>query len=69
MQIPGVGYSTSKLLMTALLFFIVSHPMTYSLVQSVVGGLVRVAGPSGCPTTVGLIVHGLVFAFLAKKLL
>lgn len=44
-----------------LLFFIVSNPIVYRLVDSVING---VASPSGCPTTLGLVVHSLVFATL-----
>jgi hypothetical protein len=52
-------------LVAGLLFFIVSNPMTYQLVDSVLGGLVgRIASASGCPTNVGLIVHSAVFATL-----
>lgn len=52
-------------LIAGLLFFIVSNPMTYQFVDSVLGGLLgRVASPSGCPTNLGLIVHSAVFATL-----
>lgn len=57
-------------LQAALLFFIVSNPMTYKLVDSVLGMLVgRVAGPSGCPTNTGLIVHTIVFGLGAYALM
>lgn len=50
-------------LVAGLMFFIISHPIVYKLVDSVVGGILgRVASPSGCPTTWGLIVHAAVFA-------
>lgn len=50
-------------LVAGLLFFIVSHPMVYKLVDSVLGNLLgRIASPSGCPTTWGLIVHAGVFS-------
>lgn len=50
-------------LVAGLMFFIISHPIVYKLVDSLVGGLLgRIASPNGCPTTWGLIVHSAVFA-------
>lgn len=50
-------------LVAGLMFFIISHPIVYKLVDSLVGGLLGpIASPSGCPTTWGLIVHAAVFA-------
>lgn len=50
-------------LVAGLMFFIISNPIVYKLVDSVVGGLLGpIASPSGCPTTWGLIVHSAVFA-------
>lgn len=50
-------------LVAGLLFFIISNPMVYKIVDSVLGGLLGpIASPSGCPTTWGLIVHSGVFA-------
>ena len=49
-------------LVAGLLFFIISNPMVYKIVDKLLGGLVGpIASPSGCPTTWGLIVHSLVF--------
>jgi hypothetical protein len=49
-------------LVAGLMFFIISHPIVYKLVDSLVGGLLgNIASPSGCPTTWGLIVHAAVF--------
>jgi hypothetical protein len=46
----------------AVLFFIISNPVVYRIVDGFVGGaLGRIASPSGCPTTWGLIVHSIVF--------
>jgi hypothetical protein len=65
MKIPGVSMKMSCVITAALLFFIVANPMTYKLVDSLVGSLVgRLVAPCGCPTTLGLIVHGLVFGLL-----
>jgi hypothetical protein len=57
---------TTKLmaaLTAGLMFFIISNPFVYQLVDKVVGGLLGdIASPGGCPTTWGLIVHSAVFA-------
>jgi hypothetical protein len=55
-------------LLLALAFFVVSNPAVYKVTDSVLG---RVVGPlayAGCPTTIGLLVHSLVFALVAYKL-
>lgn len=50
-------------LIAGLMFFIISNPMVYKLVDGVLGGaLGSIASPSGCPTTWGLVVHSAVFA-------
>ena len=62
----------------ALLFFVVSSPYTYKLVDQVVSTLVGNLVPSlghilkiaegGCPTTYGLVVHSVVFGLAAYLL-
>ena len=62
-----------------LLFFVVSPPMTYRLVDQLVGGVAAALVPSsahwfkvaqaGCPTTYGLAVHSAVFAAVAFYLM
>jgi uncharacterized membrane protein (DUF485 family) len=65
MKIPGVSARYSTIITIALLFFIVANPMVFRFVDSVVGWLAGpIASPSGCPTTLGLVVHSLVFALL-----
>lgn len=50
-------------LVAGLMFFIISHPIVYKLVDGLIGGLLGpIASPGGCPTTWGLIVHSAVFA-------
>ena len=50
-------------LVAGFMFFIISHPIVYKLVDSLIGGLLGpIASPGGCPTTWGLIVHSAVFA-------
>lgn len=50
-------------LIAGLMFFIISNPMVYKLVDNLLGGMLgRIASPGGCPTNWGLIVHSAVFA-------
>ena len=50
-------------LIAGVMFFIISNPFVYQLVDSLVGQqLGHIASPSGCPTTWGLVVHSCVFA-------
>lgn len=44
---------------SALTFFIISNPQTYMLTSGLLGR--AIASPNGCPTTLGLFVHSLVF--------
>jgi hypothetical protein len=76
----SVKFQSAALL--AVLFFVVSSPMTYRLVDRLVGGLVSAVAPqlgsvfkvaeAGCPTQYGLVVHsvvyGLVCFYLVKGL-
>ena len=49
-------------LITTVIFLVVVHPMTYQLVDSLVGKfLFKVASKSGCPTMAGLLLHAAVF--------
>lgn len=68
--IPGLTSKTQFALTAALLFFIIAHPMTYKLVESLVGPLVgTIASPMGCPTNLGLLAHAVVFGAAAYYLL
>ena len=54
-------------LFSALIFLIVVHPMTYQLTQKLFGGIVgKIAEPSGCPTTIGLALHTIVYILLVR---
>ena len=46
-------------LISGLTFFIIANPETFRLVRRVLGP--RIATPNGCPSTMGLFVHTLVF--------
>ena len=56
----------SATLQAVLLFFILSHPVVYKLTTALVGGL---ASYGGCPTTLGLIVHSIVFGIIVRLLM
>jgi hypothetical protein len=60
----------THLLVLAVLFFVVSNPMTYKLTDKILSPIVgRISqGCCGCPTTIGLLVHAVVFALVAHKL-
>lgn len=67
MKIPGVSQKVSSVILAALLFFIVANPMTFKLYDALVAPVVghgAIAGSSGCPTTAGLIAHGVIFGLL-----
>lgn len=48
--------------MSALVFFVISNPDTYRLTRTVFGRWV--AGPTGCPTLRGLVLHTVVFVLI-----
>jgi len=62
-------------LIMAVLFFVVSSPITYRLVDSVISGVVGSLIPhyadffkiaqAGCPTTYGILVHTVVFFLIS----
>ena len=66
-------------LVAALLFYVVSSPFTYRLVDQLVGGVVGAVVPqfttlfkiaeAGCPTNYGLFVHAVVFGLLSYHLM
>jgi len=69
-SIPGVASKIQCALVAAVLFFIVGHPMTYKIVDSVLGGVLgAIASASGAPTTWGLVVHSAVFGVAAYYLI
>jgi hypothetical protein len=66
-------------IVAALLFFVVSSPLTYRLVDSLVGGVVTALVPAfaplfkvaqaGCPTNYGLVLHAVVFGVITYLLM
>lgn len=66
----GLSPANTYAVTLALLFIAVSHPVTYGLTNSLLGRIVGpLATPSGAPTTVGIIIHSIVFVFLKKTVL
>jgi hypothetical protein len=62
--IPGVS---NKAIVVALLFVVVSHPVVYGITNTIFSPIVGpLASPSGAPTTVGLIIHAVVFVYASK---
>ena len=54
-------------LFSALIFLLVVHPMTYKLTQKLFGGILgKISDPSGCPTTIGLALHTIVYILLVR---
>lgn len=63
----------------AVVFFVLSSPITYRLIDQVIGGVVSSVSPqlgqvfkvaqAGCPTTYGLALHAAVFGVVSFYLL
>jgi hypothetical protein len=52
---------------SALIFIIVIHPYTYRLTQTILGGCFgKIAESNGCPTTLGLLIHTIVYILLVR---
>ena len=74
-----VSAKVKHALTLGLLFFVVSSPYTYKLVDSLTQATVGALFPQfsyllkiaegGCPTTYGLLVHSAVFALVAHQLM
>ena len=71
----GLPNKVTHSLFLAVLFFVVSSPMLYQLVDNLVGGVVGSLVPQlsstfkvaagGCPTTYGLALHAAVFGLIS----
>jgi hypothetical protein len=70
----GLSRKATAALSAALLFFVISSPFTYRLVDGIVGSVVGALMPqfttlfkiaeAGCPTNYGLLVHSAVFGLV-----
>lgn len=56
---PSTATKVSATIQSVLVFLILSLPVTYRVTNRLLGG--ALATESGCPTTLGVIVHSLVF--------
>ena len=75
----GLSRKMQAALTAALLFYVISSPFTYRLVDQVIGGVVGAVVPqfgslfkiaeAGCPTNYGLIVHAVVFGLVSYHLM
>ena len=60
----------SATLQAVFLFFLISNPFTYRLTNSLLSGLIgRLSDPSGCPTSLGIVVHSAVFGAIVSTLM
>jgi hypothetical protein len=62
---PSTATKISATIQSIIVFLIVSLPTTYKLTNGLLGGIIgKLADESGCPTTLGLVVHSLVFGLI-----
>ncbi len=55
---------------SVILFLIISLPFTYMLTNRLLGGILgKLADSAGCPTTLGLFIHAIVFGFIIYGLM
>ena len=55
---------------SVILFLIISLPFTYMLTNRLLGGILgKLATSTGCPTTLGLFIHAIVFGFIIYGLM
>tara|TARA_B100000886_G_scaffold220664_2_gene153383 strand:- start:19008 stop:19277 length:270 start_codon:yes stop_codon:yes gene_type:complete len=66
---PTSGDKWRYTLYTTILFLIIVCPLTYKLVNAILGGIVRICDKKGCPTGAGIIVHAVVFTLLLRCLM
>ena len=60
----SVSHSLNVSIFFAVLFLIVSHPLTYKLVHRLFKPLFNVADKAGCATVHGLLLHTVVFGLV-----
>ena len=60
----------SATIQSMIIFIIISLPITYKLTNSILGNIIgKLADSSGCPTTLGLFVHAIVFGLIVFGLM
>lgn len=55
--------------LAAVLFAILASPFAFKTVDSIVGRVVKVVGPTGVPTIAGLALHALVYGLVTRRLM
>lgn len=66
----SLAVQISATIQSIIVFLVISAPFTYKLTDGLLGGLVgSLASASGCPTTLGLVVHSLVFGLIVYGLM
>jgi hypothetical protein len=67
---PSTAAKISATIQSIVIFLIISAPFTYKITNGLLGGIIgKLADASGCPTTLGLIVHSLVFGLIVYGLM
>ena len=67
---PTNGDKWRYTLLTTIIFLIVINPRTYQLTQKLFGNVLgNIANASGCPTTVGIAVHAVVFTLILRYIM
>lgn len=56
-------------LYTTIIFLVVVNPMTYKLVNLLLGKIVKIANNDGCPTMAGILVHAVVFTLVLRYMM
>jgi hypothetical protein len=54
---------------SALVFFLIANPEMYKVTDKILGGVLDVAGLSGCPTSLGLLLHTVLFFIVILALM
>lgn len=54
---------------TTILFLIIVCPLTYKIVNYILGSLVKICDKKGCPTYAGIFIHAIVFTLLLRCLM
>lgn len=63
---PSSSEKWNITLFSAVLFLLVVNPYTYKFTQSLFGGILGPISVNGCPTTVGLALHTIVYILLVR---
>lgn len=61
----STGLKVKFSLYSTLLFFVVANPVTYTFMNSIVGGVAT----GGCPTAFGFVLHSVVFFLLSYAIM